>query len=267
MKIQIYGTGCNKCTELDKNTRVAVDKLGIAADIEKVTDIKAITNAGVMITPALEVNGKVVSSGKVLSSEAIIKLLQNDQSKIVEKAPCCSTETSMDSSALKDGCCLRSTEKSKSKKILTGLLLLFVFASILAMLIRETRSTQNTSSDMEQSKQTQVQLSDNIVTVYYFHGNQRCFTCNEIEKLTRQAVENEFSQQVASGKILMQSINVDLKENEHFIKDFELTIRSVVMQKGEHYEKFDEVWSLIREPEKFIAYIQNGLTRILNTDE
>lgn len=76
MKIQILGTGCPKCKQLTANTEEAVKQLGLDAEIEKVTDIKQIMSFGVMITPALAVDGVVKASGKVLPPAEIAKLLQ-----------------------------------------------------------------------------------------------------------------------------------------------------------------------------------------------
>ncbi len=73
--IQILGTGCPKCEKLKKNAEEAVAIAGIEAKIEKVTDIMQITSFGVMMTPALAIDGKVKSVGKVLSPEDIQKML------------------------------------------------------------------------------------------------------------------------------------------------------------------------------------------------
>ncbi len=76
MKIQILGSGCPNCKKLEANAREAVSALGINAEIEKVTDIDQIMSFGVMMTPALAIDGVVKSSGKVLSKEQIIELLK-----------------------------------------------------------------------------------------------------------------------------------------------------------------------------------------------
>ena len=76
MKIKILGTGCPNCKVLEKNTKDAIEELNLKADIEKVADIAKIMEYGIMSSPALVVNEKVVSYGKVLSSEEIKKLLK-----------------------------------------------------------------------------------------------------------------------------------------------------------------------------------------------
>jgi len=77
MKIEILGTGCPKCKTLTENTETTVKELGIEAEIVKITKLKDIMNYGVMLTPALVVDGTVKSAGKVLTPEEIKKFLTN----------------------------------------------------------------------------------------------------------------------------------------------------------------------------------------------
>ena len=74
-KIQILGTGCPKCKKLAENAEAAAKELGIEYDIEKVTDINEMMKFGVMITPALVVDGQVKVVGKVPSPDEIKQLL------------------------------------------------------------------------------------------------------------------------------------------------------------------------------------------------
>lgn len=71
MKVQILGTGCAKCVKLTQNAEEAVKQAGVAADIEKVTDINKIMEFGVMMTPALVVDGVVKVTGRVPKVEEI----------------------------------------------------------------------------------------------------------------------------------------------------------------------------------------------------
>jgi len=75
-KFEILGTGCSKCTTLQHLTEQAAKELGIPYQLNKVTDIKQIMSYGVMITPALVVDGQVKIAGKVPSIEEIKKLIQ-----------------------------------------------------------------------------------------------------------------------------------------------------------------------------------------------
>ena len=75
IKLQVLGSGCAKCVALGEHATAAAEALGLDYELEKVTDINAIIDAGVTRTPALVVNGDVKSSGKVLSFEDIKSLL------------------------------------------------------------------------------------------------------------------------------------------------------------------------------------------------
>lgn len=76
MKIQILGTGCPKCRQLEANAKEALKSLNLEAAVEKVTDLDEIMNMGVMMTPGLAIDGVVKSAGKVLGREEIARLLQ-----------------------------------------------------------------------------------------------------------------------------------------------------------------------------------------------
>lgn len=71
MKVAILGTGCPKCTKLAENAAVAAREAGGDITVEKITDINDIIAHGVMLTPALAIDGRVVSTGKVLGVEEI----------------------------------------------------------------------------------------------------------------------------------------------------------------------------------------------------
>lgn len=76
MKVQILGTGCPRCRKLEANARKAIEELGIAAEVEKVQEIKEITKFGVMMTPAFAIDGKVKSTGEIAPVKKIKKWLQ-----------------------------------------------------------------------------------------------------------------------------------------------------------------------------------------------
>lgn len=76
MEIKVIGTGCDKCTKLYENTLQAVETLHLDASVEKVEDLMEIVRLGVMTSPSLMVNGKLMVSGHVASAEKIVQLLQ-----------------------------------------------------------------------------------------------------------------------------------------------------------------------------------------------
>ena len=76
MKIEVLGTGCAKCTELENVVKQAIAKIGGFHSIEKVEDIMKIMEYQVVSTPGLVIDGKVVSTGKVLSVDEVLALMK-----------------------------------------------------------------------------------------------------------------------------------------------------------------------------------------------
>jgi small redox-active disulfide protein 2 len=225
MNIRIFGTGCEKCTKLYESVEKVIQQHGLDATLEKVSNIDDMTAAGVMMTPALGVDGKIVSSGKVLSEDDILHLLAPEHDshcgchgEVAGKAP------------------------NRLKQVISLLLLAVVGASLAVMVIRETSRPAGTGAEET------VQMG---TTVYYFYGNHRCATCNRMEELTKKAIKDK--------GVSYKAVNLDEPANEHFVKDFQLDSRVVVIQREGTYKKMDKVWDLVGDEEAFIAYIQSGL--------
>jgi len=76
MKIEILGSGCSKCKSVEKLVRNIVEELGIQADIVKIEDLQEIVNRGVMMTPAVFIDGEAKIVGRVPTAEELKKLLR-----------------------------------------------------------------------------------------------------------------------------------------------------------------------------------------------
>lgn len=109
------------------------------------------------------------------------------------------------------------------------------------------------------------------MVVYYFHGTSRCRTCRTIEEYTRQALNDGFADELEKGGIELRPINVDLKENRHYINDYRLFTRSVVVSsiregKETGWKRLDRVWDLVKNKSEFIAYIQNEIREMRSAE-
>ena len=110
-------------------------------------------------------------------------------------------------------------------------------------------------------------IDDGVVAIY-FHGNVRCATCKKIESYTDAAVQSGFPEELEKGTLAWQVINVDEEENTHFVQDFQLVTRSVVLAeyregKVVRWENLDKVWQLVRSKERFVDYIQSETRKFL----
>jgi len=99
------------------------------------------------------------------------------------------------------------------------------------------------------------------VTVYYFYGKPRCDTCKKIEKYTKEAVEENFSKEIKSGKISFQAVDSDKPENKHFLNDYGLYTKAVIVSekingKEVKYKNLDKIWKLTNDEKQFKNYIK-----------
>lgn len=82
--IKVYGSGCPNCIRLADLSREAVDELGLDFEIEKVTDMQAIVERGIMQTPGLEINGKIVSTGKIPTKSTLLHWIKDNTAENVQ---------------------------------------------------------------------------------------------------------------------------------------------------------------------------------------
>jgi len=80
VKIEVLGTGCPRCKEVEKRVMDVLAETGVAAEVEKVTDIKKFAQMGILSTPGLVINGKVKAQGKIPSKEEVKKWLEEASS-------------------------------------------------------------------------------------------------------------------------------------------------------------------------------------------
>lgn len=157
------------------------------------------------------------------------------------------------------------------KVLAAAILAAAVLTSAVAVNLQSTGSatSKNTSLYSGKAGTADSQIADQKVVAYYFHGNVRCATCKKIEALTKEAIEKGYSTNLNSGDLEWRVVNVDQPENKHFIKDYQLYTRSVVLSdlhKGEQtqWKNLDKVWTLVRNNDQFVSYIQNEVANYLD---
>ena len=155
----------------------------------------------------------------------------------------------------------------KAKTLVTVLLLAFVAASVTWLVIKEARApaADETREDLNGDGPTE---AGEKATVYYFHGTVRCMTCNLIEAQTRQAVAEGFAEAIESGRLELKALNVDEPDNEHFVEDYGLVTKSVVLVErragqADRWKNLDRVWELVHNEEAFVGYVKEELTAFL----
>lgn len=104
--------------------------------------------------------------------------------------------------------------------------------------------------------------------VYYFHVTLRCITCKKIEEYSREAVEQGFSRELREGTLTWRPVNVQLPENRHFIQDYQLFTKSVVVARfvnGERrqHKNLQKIWELVGDKRAFQKYVHDEVRALL----
>jgi hypothetical protein len=161
----------------------------------------------------------------------------------------------------------------KAKAVVTGILALFVVVSLVYLAAKETRKDAATPEQRagrvdppssprgEQPGNSPAgQTSVEKVIVYYFHGKTRCPTCRKIEAYAEEAIRTSFASELASGKLEWQTVNVDEPENMHFVQDYQLVTRSLVLvgeekDVQESWKNLEKIWELVHTKQEFTDYV------------
>lgn len=99
------------------------------------------------------------------------------------------------------------------------------------------------------------------VQAYYFHATYRCKTCTTLEQYSRESIEENFKDQLANGTLRFNEVNFDEPENRHFLQDFGLTYRALVLVrykdgKQVSFKNLEKIWQLVGSKADFVTYVK-----------
>lgn len=109
---------------------------------------------------------------------------------------------------------------------------------------------------------------ERIVVAYYFYNTIRCNTCMKLEAYARETIQENFSDELAAGTLMLQMKNLDEAENKHFIDDYKLFTKALVLvnyENGEQsrWQNCAKIWELVGDEEKYKRYIRDEITAFL----
>lgn len=149
---------------------------------------------------------------------------------------------------------MKRRSRSATRPVVTAMLLLL--ATAVAAVAADDASSSAASS-----------VTDGVVA-FYFHGKVRCTTCRTIEAYAHDAIHAGFADQLENGDLTWRVVNVDEPENQHFVHEFQLVTRSVVLAEFHdgrpvRFKNLDRVWQLVRNRNAFVDYIQSETNAFL----
>jgi len=110
--------------------------------------------------------------------------------------------------------------------------------------------------------------AESKIIAYYFHGSFRCPTCHKLEQYSKEAIEENFKNEISKGTLEFKTINVEEKGNEHFMNDYRLYTKSLVISEVEdgketRYKSLEKIWEYVRDKEKFFNYVTGEIQAYL----
>ena len=99
------------------------------------------------------------------------------------------------------------------------------------------------------------------ITAYYFHGTFRCPTCRKLEQYSKEAIESNFKNALSSGKLAFKVVNIESKGNEHYVNDYQLYTKSLVLSltkdgKEIRSKNLDKIWEYVGNKQRFQDYVR-----------
>lgn len=254
MKIQnhiitIYGPGCARCEELELRTRQAVNALSGQYTVRHEHDAAAIAAAGVLSTPALELDGKLLLSGKVPNLRELQALLSTE-------VPASSDSPS--EGACSCGCACGCRKRSNfGKKLLVGAVVTLVAIGVIKYLNHQQR---------EQEAAVPAHAAEQGVRAVYYTFGPRCVTCVRMETWAREVIQERFARELADGTLRFETQEADAAA----VQQYGLTTKSLMLHcGGEHprYVNLSRIWELSRDEAAFKDYVEAEIKKILAEHE
>lgn len=158
---------------------------------------------------------------------------------------------------------------NRFKKGARAALIILIVASLGYLVAQEMEFSEHPQSERPAIIKTGEQRQPDHIVAYYFRSNFRCPACYRIEEFSRSAINEGFPEELKKGTLTFETVNVEEPENRHFIKDYELYTKSLVIVSfagGDpvKYKNLTKVWELLGSREKFHEYVQNEVNAFLS---
>jgi len=106
------------------------------------------------------------------------------------------------------------------------------------------------------------------VVAYYFHGTFRCATCRNLERYSKEAIETNFKNALAAGKLTFKAVNVEDKGNEHYSNDYQLYTKSLILSlvkegKQVRWKNLDKIWEYVGNKKRYTEYVKTNVEELL----
>ncbi len=290
--IKIYGPGCKKCSDLTDLTKQIIAEQNLNCELVKISDPMDMAADGVMATPALAIDGKVMVKGHVPTHEQLSEILKNSgiptggcdcggaceapaapaeekpapaescdcggaceapaAEKAPEEKPAAASGCGCGSGG---GCCSSEKGGNMGKQLVVWVILILVgFAIYKAM--------DNKKAAAADAAAAAAPAIESGVEAIYYHNVQRCVTCNKMEKWIKEAVEANFATELQSGKLAMKSLRIS-PDDKYKLQYASLIVKNIESGAEKSFVNAEKIWQHKGDEAAFKAYVVDEIKKAL----
>ncbi len=148
------------------------------------------------------------------------------------------------------------------RRVIQIALLLFVAVTVVYLVSQESRKSLAAAPQSSSQPTSNAAVHQPKVVVYYFHGNFRCVSCRKLEAVSQKAITDGFTQELKRGDLDWRVVNVETSGNEHFVADYKLFSKALVVVKFRgakqvEYKNLMKAWELLQDDEALRKYVQS----------
>lgn len=159
------------------------------------------------------------------------------------------------------------------KRILISLLVFAIVMGTTTITYAQDDSPRATEDNDSKSgiNENETKIIPEKIFAYYLHGDRRCATCRKLEAYSEEALREGFPEMLKDSTLVWGTINYDRKENEHYLKDYNLFTKALVLTRVRdgnevEWKKLDRIWDLVNNKEKFLNYVQKETETFINSE-
>ncbi|UCC81161.1 MAG: hypothetical protein JSW64_07335 [Candidatus Zixiibacteriota bacterium] len=156
----------------------------------------------------------------------------------------------------------------------------FIFCSLL-MICMAGLLTISSAQDTELQPADDIQVADSVaanqdsssenIVATYFHGTRRCMTCRKLEAYSEEALRAAFEEELSDSTLIWRAVNYDQKENEHYLKDYGLYTKSLILSRVKdnseiEWKNLDKIWEKVGNKDEFLKYVQEETRAFLDKE-
>lgn len=159
-------------------------------------------------------------------------------------------------------------DRIRSYPVVTAVLFLCMFIILIGSHSCATESAKK-NTELKTKQKAPESKTDFRVIAYYFHANFRCVTCKKVENLSEKAIKTGFAGELKDGTVDWHAVNVEVKGNEHFIQDYKLYSKSLVLvemvgDKQVKWKNLESIWKLVNKEDAYLKYVQDEVKMYLS---